>query len=210
MAKPGRSRGTARFLGPIGPYGRDTLRPMTETAEQESGPESAPPEAKLLIPSALGSLGIELTDNRLTRVVIVPKGAERKLFKPFADLKRNERSDFLDEVLGRFSEYLAGARSKLDLEFDLGPSGLTGFPKRVLKETAKVPYGKVRTYQQIASAAGNGGAYRQVLAILMANPLPLVIPCHRIVTVKSGPGSYVAGPKKKLWLLRLEQRGLTI
>ena len=146
----------------------------------------------------------------LTRLVIAPKGRERKQFTPFANLKRSDQSDFLDEVLGRLSEYLAGARSRLEIDLDLGPSGVTGFSKRVLRETAKIPYGRVRTYQQIASAAGNAGAYRQVLAILLGNPLPLVIPCHRVVTVKSGPGSYVAGPKKKQWLLRLEQRGLTI
>ncbi len=165
---------------------------------------------RVLVPSPIGALGIELSGHKITKVVIVPKGRERKEFMPFSSLKRGDRTDFLDEVLGRFSEYLAGARSRLNLDYDLGPSEVSGFPKRVLKETAKVPYGKVRTYQQIASAAGNAGAYRQVLAILLGNPLPLVIPCHRIVTVKSGPGSYIGGPKKKLWLLRLEQRGLTI
>lgn len=184
---------------------------MRESAGIGLSPEPAPePIRRVLVPSAIGTLGLELTGEKMTRVVIVPKGRDRRQFTPFADLKRSERSDFLDETLGRLSEYLAGARSRLGIEFDLGPSGVAGFPKRVLKETAKIPYGRVRTYQQIASAAGNGGAYRQVLAILLGNPLPLVIPCHRVVTVKSGPGSFVAGPKKKLWLLRLEQRGLTI
>ena len=184
---------------------------MPEAAPQQPLDEDAADSTlRVSIPSPIGSLGIELTGEKLSRIVIVPKGRERQLFKPFAKLKRNERTDMLDEVLGRFSEYLAGARGSLETDFDLGPSGVTGFTRRVLKETATIPYGKVRTYQQIASAAGNGGAYRQVLAILLANPLPIVIPCHRVVTVKSGPGSYVAGPKKKLWLLRLEQRGLAI
>lgn len=186
-------------------------RAMRESVGQETSVEMAPvPAQRILIPSPIGALGIELTGDKLTQIVIVPKRRERQAFTPFSDLKRTERTDFLDEVLGRFSEYLAGARSGLNIDFDLGPSGVSGFPKRVLKETARISYGKVRTYQQIASAAGNGGAYRQVLAILLSNPLPLVIPCHRVVTVKSGPGSYVAGPKKKLWLLRLEQRGATI
>lgn len=176
----------------------------------QTPPEDVAPKQRVLIPSALGALGLEITGQKLSQVVIVPKGRERQTFTPFADLKKPQRSDFLDEVLGRLFEYLAGARSRLGIDFDLGPSGVSGFSKRVLKETAKIPYGKVRTYQQIASAAGNGGAYRQVLAILVSNPVPLVIPCHRVVTVKSGPGSFVAGPKKKLWLLRLEQRGLTI
>jgi methylated-DNA-[protein]-cysteine S-methyltransferase len=181
--------------------------PAGKEKAQEDGAELV---LRVLVPSALGMLGLELSDEKLTRVVIVPKGRERGDFTPFAELKKSDQNDFLDEVLGRLSEYLAGARSRLGVDFDLGPSGVTGFSKRVLKETAKIPYGRIRTYQQIASAAGNGGAYRQVLAILLSNPLPLVIPCHRVVTVKSGPGSYVAGPKKKLWLLRLEQRGLTI
>ena len=184
---------------------------MPEAPLQHQPEEDAlDPAVRVLIPSPLGSLGIQLHGDKLTRIVITPKAHERQQFKPFADLKRAERTDMLDEVLGRFSEYLAGARSRLGTGFDLGPSGVTGFTKRVLKETATIPYGKVRTYQQIASSAGNGGAYRQVLAILLSNPLPIVIPCHRVVTVKSGPGSYVAGPKNKLWLLRLEQRGLTI
>lgn len=179
----------------------------------------APPEqtqpvvsesVRLLLPSALGALGIELIDQTLVRVVIVPKGRERRTFKPFADLKRSERSDFLDEALGRFSEFLAGARRSLDIEYDLGPSGVTGFDRRVLKETAKVRYGRTRTYQQIATAAGNPAAYRQVLSILQANPLPLVVPCHRVVTVKSGPGSWIGGAKKKAWLLKMEQRGLAV
>ena len=187
------------------------FRPMRESPGTRQAPQSASePIQRVLVPSAIGALGLELTGKKLTHIVIVPKGRERQEFTPFADLKKSERSDFLDEVLGRLFEYLAGARSRLGVDFDLGPSGVTGFSKRVLKETAKIPYGRVRTYQQIASAAGNGGAYRQVLAILLGNPLPLVIPCHRVVTVKSGPGSFVAGPNKKLWLLRLEQRGLTI
>ena len=175
-------------------------------------PEEAPEPQRILIPSALGTLGVELTGEKLTRVVIIPRGRDRKQFLPFGDLKRNERSEHLDEVLGRFSEYLAGARKRLDLEFDLKNPGLEldAFQRRVLRQATKVPYGQTRTYQQIASSCGRPTAYRQVLAILVANPLPLAIPCHRVVTVKSGPGSYVAGAKKKAWLLKMEQRGLTV
>ena len=176
---------------------------------QEPSPTAVEP-LRLLLPSPIGTLGIELTDQALTHLVIVPKGGARARFRPFSDLKRSERSDFLDETLGRFSEFLAGARRRLNIEYDLGPSGVTGFERRVLKETAKVRYGRTRTYQQIAAAAGKASAYRQVLSILQANPLPLVIPCHRIVTVKSGPGSWIGGAKKKAWLLKMEQRGLAV
>lgn len=170
--------------------------------------ESAIEPVRIRIPSPLGTLGIELTGDILTRVIIVPKGRERTIFRSFADLKRSERSDFLDEVLGRFSEYFAGARKNLDLEYDLKTTGVTGFPRRVLRQTAKIPYGRTRTYRDIAESSGNPEGYRQVLSTLAANPLPIIVPCHRVTTSKSGVGSYIAGVKKKNWLLRLEKRTL--
>ena len=176
----------------------------------EPGEESRPDPVRVLIPSPLGALGIELTGELISRVLIVPKGRERRLYRPFGDFKRGERFDLLEEVLGRFSEYLAGARRNLDLKYDLRLSGMSGFPRRVLKETAKVPYGRTRTYQQVAEAAGQPDAYRQVLSVLQVNPLPLVVPCHRVVTTKAGVGSFIAGAKKKTWLLRLESRGVAV
>jgi O-6-methylguanine DNA methyltransferase len=185
---------------------------MDETPENQQAEIAHPvvEPVRVMTPSPLGALGIELIGDIVTGVVIVPKGRQRKQFKPFAELKRSERSESLDEILGRFSEFLAGVRTRLEVEYDLVLTGLRGFEKRVLRETAKIPYGRTRTYQQIATAAGKPTAYRQVLAILQANPLPLVVPCHRVVTAKSGPGSYVAGATKKKWLLRLEQRGLAV
>jgi methylated-DNA-[protein]-cysteine S-methyltransferase len=180
---------------------------MSEPISAGDSPAEQPVEpTRIRIPSPVGTLGIELTGEVLTRVVIVPRGRVRNQFRDFADLKRKERTDFLDEVLGRFSEYFAGARRSLDLEYDLKATDLSTLARRVLRQTAKVPYGRTRTYGHIAEAAGKPDAYRQVLSILLVNPLPIVIPCHRIVTTKSGPGSYIAGEKKKAWLLRLEER----
>ena len=180
-----------------------------DPAGQAAEPAAIEP-ARILLPSPIGALGIELIGERVGRVVIVPKGRERRQFKPFANLKRSERTDFIDEVLGRFSEYLAGARRRLDLEYDLRATGLDAFHRRVLRQTARIPYGRTRTYQQIADSAGRPDGYRQVLSKLMANPLPLVVPCHRVVTHKSGIGSFIGGPKKKAWLLKMERRGLTV
>lgn len=159
----------------------------------------------ILIPSPIGPLGLELDGDSLTRVVIAPKGREKKAFLPFTEAPR---SDYLDEVLGRFSEYFAGARTRLDLPYTLPERELDAFAKRVLKETARIPYGKTRTHQQIAKAAGNAEGYRIVLATLMTNPLPIVIPCHRVVPGGSGVGSYIAGSRKKNQLLKLEAQTL--
>jgi len=183
-------------------------------AEQaaEAGTEATPPvePVRVLIPSSIGALGLELDGELIRRVAMAPVGNDRKLFTPLADLKGSDRSDWLDEVIGRFSEYLAGARRQLDLKYDLGSLGLPPFSRRVLRETSKIPYGRTRTYPQIATNAGRSDGYRQVLSVLVSNPLPLVVPCHRVVTTKSGVGSYVGGTKRKTALLKMEEKNLTL
>jgi len=173
-------------------------------SERES-PVLSQPTTQVLFPSALGPLGLELRGQTLTRLVIDPRGAERKRYVPFEE---RDDSDFLDEIFGRLSEYFAGARKNLELAWDLGASGLSRMEAKVLHEVAKIPYGRTRTYQRIANAVGHEDGYRQVLAVLVNNPIPVVIPCHRVVTNKSGVGSYIAGKEKKRWLLDLEKKGL--
>ncbi len=157
---------------------------------------------RVLVPSRIGPLGVEFQRTAIARVVISPSGSARKLFFPLADY---EPSEFLDEVFGRLSEYLAGARRSPDLEYELSAPELDSFARRVLKETTRIPYGKTRTFKEIAEAAGRPEAYRQVAAILERNPLPLLLPCHRVVPGKQGIGGWVGGPSRKRWLLRLEQ-----
>jgi methylated-DNA-[protein]-cysteine S-methyltransferase len=158
---------------------------------------------RVLIPSPLGSLGVEARGDAITRIVIAPERRHRARFTP---LREAELTDFLEEVVGRLSEYFAGARRNLDLAYDLSSVGLDPFTLRVFEETVKVPYGTTRTYRRIAAAAGRGSAYRAARAILTANPLPILVPCHRIVPQKAGVGTYIAGARKKDWLLKLEKR----
>jgi len=167
--------------------------------------EVAPPveePIRVLVPSRIGPLGVEFQRTAITRIVISPSGATRRLFYPLSDY---EASEFLDEVFGRLSEYLAGARRSPDLEFEMTAPELDSFGRRVLKETTRIPYGKTRTFKEIAEAAGRPESYRQVAAILERNPLPLLVPCHRVVPGKQGVGGWVGGPSRKRWLLRLEQ-----
>lgn len=180
---------------------------VAERSTAISEPEEPRADAvRVLVPSPIGVLGLEFEGPLVTEVAIVPVGRHRASFTPFADL---EGSEALDEILGRLSEYFAGARRDLDLQYDLGRyEDLDGFARRVLRQTAKIRYGDTKTYQQIATAAGRPGGYRNVLAVLQTNPLPIVIPCHRVVTAKSGAGSYVAAPSKKEWLLDLERKAL--
>lgn len=155
------------------------------------------------MPSPIGGLGLELLGALVTRLTIEPVEPQRSAFIP---LHQIDGSDVLDEVFGRLAEYFAGARRKLDLEYDLGCCHLDGFSRRVLRETARIPYGKTRTYQGLADSVGRPEACHQVLSVLAGNPLPILIPCHRVLAGLSGIGVYVGGTDRKSWLLDLEAR----
>ena len=176
---------------------------MPEMQEGSARPALMPEPLRVLMPSPIGPLGLELQGTVVTRLLIDPGKEERARFKP---LHKIDGSDTLDEIFGRLSEYFAGARRKIEIDVDLAPCGLDSLARRVLKETCKIPYGRTRTYQGIAEAAGRPEAYRQVLSILLENPIPILIPCHRVVTNKSGAGSYIGGAQRKKWLLELESR----
>ncbi|HYL05405.1 MAG TPA: methylated-DNA--[protein]-cysteine S-methyltransferase [Thermoanaerobaculia bacterium] len=156
---------------------------------------------RILMPSPIGALGVELRSTVVTRVVIDPAATERATFTPLHKMCGGEP---LDEVCGRLAEYFAGARRKLDVEWSLAPSGCTGFARRVLKETAKIPYGKTRTFESLAEVTGRPDAHPQVLAALLTNPIPIVIACHRVIAADGGLGGYVAGIERKRWLLSAE------
>ncbi len=177
--------------------------------ESVAAATSAGDRLRVLTPSAIGVIGLEFVDGVVSGVEIVPIGKRRKEFPSLGDLPRSARTEALEEAVGRLSEYLAGARRNLQIRYDIDLTGIDDFGARVLAATAEVPYGHTSTYQQIASSIGKPGAYRQVLSVLVSNPLPLVVPCHRIVPNRAGIGSYVAATAKKEWLLKMERRGLT-
>ena len=91
------------------------------------------------------------------------------------------------------------------LRNELKPYGLTKFEMDVLGATYDIPKGHTRTYKQIAEQIGRPNAYRAVGSALHKNPLPIRIPCHRVVRGNGDIGGYGAGRRKKLRLLRKEK-----
>jgi len=108
----------------------------------------------------------------------------------------------LDPVRRELDEYFAGRRHEFDLDLDWRLS--SGFRRRVLRATARIPYGETSTYTRMASAAGSPRAHRAAGTALGANPLPIVVPCHRVLRSGGALGGYTGGLEKKQSLLELE------
>lgn len=100
-------------------------------------------------------------------------------------------------------QYFNGRRRAFEVEVDW--SGLTPFQRRVLRATARVPYGKLVTYKTVARQAGNEAASRAAGAAVGANPIPIVVPCHRVVASDGTLGGYAGGLDAKRLLLAIER-----
>ena len=111
------------------------------------------------------------------------------------------RADF-DPLRRELDEYFEGRRRDFDLPIDW--SLTTGFTTRVLQATAAIPFGEVSTYRGVAAAAGNERATRAAGNALGSNPIPIVVPCHRVLRSGGGLGGYTGGVEKKERLLRIE------
>jgi methylated-DNA-[protein]-cysteine S-methyltransferase len=109
----------------------------------------------------------------------------------------------LDVARRELTEFFNGDRREFGLALDwtLVPGGFYG---RVLRATARLHYGEVMTYGDVAREAGNPGAHRAAGTALGINPLPIVVPCHRIIRAGGVVGNYGGGPELKRWLLELE------
>ena len=109
----------------------------------------------------------------------------------------------LDAARRQLDEYFAGDRRGFDLPLDRRLS--RGYRRQVLEAlSSTVPYGEVATYKDLAVVTANPGAVRAVGTAMATNPIPIVVPCHRIVRSGGALGNYGGGPEVKAYLLRLE------
>jgi methylated-DNA-[protein]-cysteine S-methyltransferase len=109
----------------------------------------------------------------------------------------------LDEARRELDQYFEGRRKRFELPLDWRLSH-PGFYRRVLRATAKVPFGEVITYTDAAERAGSPRAFRAAGSALGSNPIPIVVPCHRVVRAGGDIGNYGGGPEMKRFLLELE------
>lgn len=111
-------------------------------------------------------------------------------------------TDILLEAADQLNQYFSGKRRDFDLPLSYDGSE---FRVSVLDALRDIPYGETRTYAQVAEAVGSPRAYRAVGTACAENPLPIVIPCHRVVPTTGGVGSYAGGSSMKRRLLEFER-----
>jgi methylated-DNA-[protein]-cysteine S-methyltransferase len=164
-----------------------------------------PPDvAFAVVASPLGDLLLAATDRGLVRLAYVPDGPEPVL----ADLvdrlspRLARRPEQLAPTARQLDEYFSGSRTRFDVGLDWRLAA--GFGRAVLEATATIPYGEVGTYGEVALQAGSPGAARAAGGALGANPLAIVIPCHRVVRSGGALGGYGGRPERKRFLLELE------
>ena len=114
----------------------------------------------------------------------------------------------LDEPRRELDQYFHGRRRRFEVPLDLRL--MTDFGRRILAATAAIPYGSVSTYREVAMRAGSPRGSRAAGNALGANPLPIVLPCHRVLHSGGGLGGYTGGLDRKRTLLAIEQGQLPL
>ena len=152
----------------------------------------------------VGQLLLAATERGLVRVAYPREGHDRVLERLAERISPRilNAPGKLDPAARQFDEYFAGARTRFDLPVDSRLS--TGFRRDVLTHLPEIAYGRTASYAEVAHLAHNPKAVRAVGTACATNPLPVVIPCHRVVRTDGSLGEYVGGEAAKAFLLRLE------
>jgi methylated-DNA-[protein]-cysteine S-methyltransferase len=157
--------------------------------------------------SPVGRLLLAATPRGLVRIAYLDE-REQGLHSVLEELARRVSPRILaaprrlDEDRRQLEQYFTRDRKAFDLELDWRLCA--GFARRVLAVTSRIPYGAVATYKQVATEAGSPRGSRAAGNALGSNPLPIVVPCHRVVHSAGGLGGYTGGLERKEWLLGVE------
>ena len=160
------------------------------------------------INTPVGNLGLVRNNEFLLRIYL-PNDiiSEYALQKQYPNDDINENTSGFENIISQLTEYFAGNRKHFTIKTRMN---ISPFYEKALTEVAKVPYGKTASYSQIARKLNNPKAARAVGSANAHNPLPIIIPCHRIVANNGKLGGYGGGMKMKKYLLEFEKENLKI
>jgi methylated-DNA-[protein]-cysteine S-methyltransferase len=157
------------------------------------------------VDSPLGPLVVAATPRGLVRVAYTDRSSPEAVLEELAarvSPRVLEAPRRVDRVRRELDEYFAGRRREFDTSVDW--SQLAGFTRDVLRATARIRFGDTSTYAGVATEAGSPRAVRAAGNALGANPVPVVVPCHRVLRSGGALGGYAGGTERKEFLLRLE------
>jgi methylated-DNA-[protein]-cysteine S-methyltransferase len=158
-----------------------------------------------ILDSPIGPLLVAVTDRGVMRISFTDRFDAEATLEDVARIagpRVLRASRGVDEIRHELGEYFAGGRHVFELPVDL--RGLPSFSVAVLGELARVPYGHTSTYGELAARAGQPKAARAVGLVMNRNPVPIVLPCHRVVGASGSLVGYAGGLETKERLLRLE------
>jgi methylated-DNA-[protein]-cysteine S-methyltransferase len=181
---------------------------MTDFVEQlaeRASEEGLLDVAYATVDTPAGELVVAATERGLVRVALPGQELDRVL-NQLAEKVSPRVIAYprrLDEARRELDQYFEGKRERFEIPLDWRLSN-AGFYRRVLRATARVPFGEVITYTQAAKRAGSPRAVRAAGSALGSNPIPIVVPCHRVIRSGGDIGNYGGGPQLKRFLLDLE------
>ncbi len=177
---------------------------LTARLAAAAEPEGLLDLAYCRVDSPFGELLAVATSEGLVKLGYPDVPADRQLEALAATVSPRllEAPSRLDPLRHELDEYFSGRRRSFGVPLDWRLSG--GFVREVLVATAAIPYGETRTYAEMAALAGSPRAFRAAGSALGANPIPIVVPCHRVLRTGGGLGGYGGGLDVKRELLRLE------
>jgi methylated-DNA-[protein]-cysteine S-methyltransferase len=154
--------------------------------------------------SPLGPLTVMVTPRGLIRLSYPGEGIDAQLAELAERVSPRilESPERTDDVRRQLDAYFAGERTAFDLAIDWRL--VRGFAGQVLRATARIPFGSVSSYRAVATEAGSPNAFRAAGNALGSNPIPIVVPCHRVLHAGGGLGGYTGGLERKRYLLELE------
>jgi len=157
-----------------------------------------------IVDTKAGSFGFVAHDRQLVATYLPDKKdrVKKRVRREWPDAKEN--SSLMPGFRKRVSDYFSGKQTSFDVRLDL--SDVPPFRRKVLEQCRRIPYGKTASYQDLARAAGNVNAARAVGSAMAHNPLPLVVPCHRVLRADGSIGGFSSpsGVAEKKRMLRLE------
>ncbi len=180
------------------------LESATEALAARAEREGVLDVAYAMLESPFGELMVAGTERGIVRLALPRSDRDTMLEELATEISPRvlEAPARLDRVRRELDDYFEGRLDDFSVPVDWSLS--RGFRSKVLHAVARIPYGQTRSYGEVAARAGNPRAFRAAGTACGANPVPLIVPCHRVVQAGGAVGNYGGGPEMKEALLKLE------